>query len=213
MLGFVILREIDMGELAMKEIDHHVDVEDLERYSIGTSSLAESTQIEEHLLICECCQGRLRETDDYLRAVEMASRQLRRDEEIAERRGWRFPAWFPPLVAVACGLLLVVAALRLVRPPGPVVAVSLSAQRSDGGGTGAAAGQQLMLHPDLTGLAESSSYRLEIVDQTGRAVRQGMIGRAQAGVAIPGLGAGQYFVRLYLPAGELLREYGLQINK
>ena len=81
MLGFVILSEIDMGELEMREIDHHVDVEDLERYSIGISSPAESTHIEEHLLICECCQDRLRETDDYVLAVEMASRQLRRDEE------------------------------------------------------------------------------------------------------------------------------------
>jgi hypothetical protein len=212
MLGFVILKEIDMGELAMREIDHHVEVGDLERYSIGTSSLAESTHVEEHLLICECCQDRLRETDDYVLAMQRASRQVRRDEKVTKRSEWRFPAWFPPLVAVACGLLLVVAALRLVRPPGPVVAVSLSAQRSNGGGTGAAAGRQLVLHPDLTGLADSSSYRLEIVDQTGRAVRQGMLVRTQAGVAIPGLGVGQYFVRVYLPAGELLREYGLQIQ-
>lgn len=212
MLGFVILRECDMGELEMREIDHHVDVEDLERYSIGISSPAESAQIEEHLLTCECCQARLRETDDYVLAVEMASRQVRRDEEATERRAWRFPAWFPPLVAVACGLLLAVVAFRLVRPPGPVVAVSLSAQRSNGAGTGAAAGRQLILHPDLTGLAESSSYRLAIVDQTGRAVRQGTLGRMEAGVAIPGLVAGQYFVRVYLPAGELLREYGLQIQ-
>ena len=212
MLGFVILNEIDMGELAMKEIDHHVDVEDLERYSIGISSLAESTQIEEHLLTCECCQDRLRENDDYVLAVQRASRQLRRDEKVTERGGWRFPAWFPPLAAVACGLLLIVAAVRLMRSPGPVVAVSLSALRSNSGGTGAAAGRQLILHPDLTGLAESSSYRLEIVDQTGRAVRQDVLGRTEAGVAIPGLGAGQYFVRVYLPAGELLREYGLQIQ-
>lgn len=201
-----------MGELAMREIDHHVEVEDLERYSIGFSSVAESAHIEEHLLTCERCQDRLRETDDYVRAVQMASQQVRRQEEVTERREWRFPAWFPPLVAVACGLLLVVAALRLVRPPGPVVAVSLSALRGNGGGTGAAAGRQLILHPDLTGLAESSSYRLEIVDESGRQVRQGKLGRTQAGVAIPGLGAGQYFVRVYLPAGELLREYGLKIQ-
>ncbi len=196
----------------MREIDHHVDVEDLERYSIGTSSLAESTQIEEHLLTCECCQDRLRETDDYVLAVEMASRQLRQGEKVIKRREWRFPVWFPPLAAVACGLLLVAAALRLVRQPGPVVAVSLSALRSNGAGTGAPAGRQLVLHPDLTGLAESSSYRLEIVDQTGRAVRQGTLGRTQTGVAVPGLAAGQYFVRVYLPGGELLREYGLQIQ-
>jgi hypothetical protein len=68
-----------------------------------------------------------------------------------------------------------------------------------------------MLRPDLTGLAETSSYRLEIVDQTGRPVRQGTLARAQNGIVFPGLGAGQYFVRVYLSAGELLREYGLEI--
>jgi hypothetical protein len=69
-----------------------------------------------------------------------------------------------------------------------------------------------MLHPDLTGLAEDSSYRLEIVDQTGQTVRQGKLTRAQNGIQVRGLGAGLYFVRVYLPAGELLREYGLRIR-
>lgn len=196
----------------MREIDHHVDVEDLERYSIGTSSPADSTRIEEHLLICECCQDQLRETDDYVLAVQKASRQRRRDERVPKRSEWRFPAWFPPLAAVACGLLLVVSALRLVRQPVSVVAISLTALRSNGSGTGAPAGQQLILHPDLTGLTARSSYRLEIVGQTGRAVRQATFGPTQPGVAVAGLGAGQYFVRVYLPEGELLREYGLQIH-
>ena len=201
-----------MAELDVTEIDHHIDVEDLEKYSLGTSSPADCTRIEEHLLICEGCQDRLRETDDYVLSVQKASRQWQRDESVAKRREWRFPAWFPPLAAVACGLLLVVTALRLVRQPMPLVAVSLSALRGNGAGTGAPAGRQLILHPDLTGLAARSSYRLEIVDQTGRAMRQATLGPAQAGVAVPGLGAGQYFVRVYLPEGDLLREYGLQIR-
>jgi hypothetical protein len=69
-----------------------------------------------------------------------------------------------------------------------------------------------MLHPDLTGLAEASSYRLEIVDLTGRPVRQGTLARAQKAVKVPGLAAGLYFVRVYPPSGELQREYGLQIQ-
>jgi hypothetical protein len=36
--------------------------------------------------------------------------------------------------------------------------------------------------------------------------------RARDGIQVPGLGAGLYFVRVYLPAGELLREYGLRIR-
>ena len=36
--------------------------------------------------------------------------------------------------------------------------------------------------------------------------------RAQVGIQVPGLSAGLYFVRVYLPAGELRREYGLEIH-
>jgi hypothetical protein len=196
--------------LIMKKIQRHMEAEDLERYSVGNSSEDESEPLEEHLLTCDDCRERLRETDDYLVALRTTASQLRRDEKFAARREWKFPAWFPALAAVAC-LLLVMFAFRFERPAEPVVAVSLTALRSNGSG-GAPAGRELMLYPDLTGLTDSSSYRLEIVDQTGRPVRQGTLVRAQHGIRIPRLGAGLYFVRVYLPSGELLREYGLQIQ-
>ena len=197
--------------VTMRETHGHVDAEDLEQYSMGTSSLKTKVFIEEHLLTCEDCQDRLRETDDYLLAMRTASEQLRRDARAPKGREWRIPAWFPVLAA-ACVILLVGATLRLVRSPGPVVGVSLTALRSNGTGSSAPAGRELMLHPDLTGLAEVSSYRLEIVDQTGHTVRQATFARGQNGVTVPGLNAGLYFVRVYLPAGELLREYGLEIR-
>jgi hypothetical protein len=198
--------------LIMKNIQRHMDAEDLERYSMGNTTLEESESIEKHLLTCEDCRDHLRETDDYLLAMRTSSARLRRDERSARRRQWRFPAWSPALAAAAC-LLVVVFALRSGRPPSPVVSVALTAVRGIGAGSIAPAGHQLILHPDMTGLADASSYRLEIVDLKGRRVRQGTIARAQDGIGVPGLGAGQYFVRLYLPAGELLREYGLQISE
>ncbi len=179
---------------------------------MGIGSEEETTLVEEHLLTCEGCQQRLRESDDYLLAMRMASQQQRRDERTSEGREWRFPTWFPVLAVVACGLLLLLVTPRFGRSPGPVVAVSLTAQRGNGAGNSAPAGRELMLTPDLTGLPEDSSYRLEIVDLTGSPVRQGTLVRARNGVKVPGLRAALYFVRVYLPAGELLREYGLQIR-
>ncbi len=179
---------------------------------MGSSSQEEIALIEEHLLICEGCQDRLRESDDYVLAMRGASEQSRRYERSSKGREWRFPAWFPALTAVACCLLLAVIAFRFVRPPGPAVAISLSALRSNGAGIAAPSGRELILHPDLTGLAENPTYRLEIVDGTGRPVRQGTLVRVHNEIKVPGLGAGLYFVRVYLPAGELLREYGLEIQ-
>ena len=178
---------------------------------MGTSSAEMTTLIEEHLLTCGECQERLRETDDYLLAMRTASEQLRRDARGTKERGGRIPARFTALAA-ACVMLLVAATLRLVRPPGPVVGVSLTALRGNGAGSSAPAGRELLLHPDLTGLAEVSTFRLEIVDQTGHTVRQATFARARNGVNVLGLNAGLYFVRVYLPAGDLLREYELQIQ-
>ena len=201
-----------LAPFIMSEINGHVDAEDLERYSMGASPLEATPFIEEHLLTCDSCRERLRETDAYLLAMRTSSEQIRRDEEAAKRREWRIPAWFPVMATVACGIVLVVATPRFIRSPGPAVAVSLTALRSGGAGNSAPAGRELTLRPDLTGLAEDSSYRLEIVDQTGQTVRQGTLTRAQNGIQVRGLGAGLYFVRVYLPAGELLREYGLRIR-
>ena len=179
---------------------------------MGTCAPEDAALLEEHLLTCEGCQERLREADEYRLTMRMASEQWRRDERAGKGREWRFPSWFPALATAACCLLLVVAAVRFVGSRGPVVAVSLSALRGSGVGSSAPAGRDLMVRPDLTGLAETTSYRLEIVDQTGRPVRQGAVARAQDGLKVPGLGAGLYFVRVYRPAGELLREYGLEIR-
>jgi hypothetical protein len=196
----------------MRDIHRHVDAEDLERYAMGTDPLEARPLIEEHLLTCDDCQDRLRETDAYVRAMRTSSELVRREEKATTKREWRIPSWFPVLAAVACGMVLVVATPRFVRPPGPAVEVRLAAMRGDGAESSAPSGRELMLRPDLTGLAEHSSYRLEIVDQTGHPVRRGMLTRAQNGIQVAGLGAGLYFVRVYLPAGELLREYGLRIR-
>jgi hypothetical protein len=196
----------------MNDIPSHLNAEDLERYSMGTCPREETDRIEEHLLTCDGCQNRLRETDAYLFAMRTSSEQLRRDEKSAIKREWRIPVWFPVMATVACGIVLVVATPRFTRPPGPAVAVSLTALRSGGAGNSAPSGRELVLHPDLNGLAEASSYRLEIVNSTGQPVRQGKLTRTQNGIQVRGLGAGLYFVRVYLPAGELLREYGLRIQ-
>jgi hypothetical protein len=195
----------------MRDIHCHADAEDLERYSLGASSPDEIARIEEHLLVCEDCRNRLRETDSFLNSIQMSARQWRRDERAAKGRGWKIPAWFPVLAA-ACGLVLVVVAIRAVRPSGPAVAVSLSALRGAGAGNVGPAGRELRLQPDLAGLAAEPAYRLEIVNQTGRPVRLAALAATQGGVTVRGLGAGLYFVRLYLPPGKLLREYGLEIR-
>src|ERR1039458_9782089 len=107
--------------ITMRDSDRHPDAEDLERYSMSMGAREDAALLEEHLLTCEGCQERLRETDDYLLAMGTASQQWRRDEKAAKGRQWRFPAWFPALAVAACCLLLVVVTLRFVQSAGPEI--------------------------------------------------------------------------------------------
>jgi hypothetical protein len=97
-------------------------------------------------------------------------------------------------------------------PAQPAVTVDLVAMRGAGTSETAPAGRTLLLHPDLTGLAASPSYRIQVVGEGGIEVRQSPMDAARGRVQFTGLSAGIYFVRVYLPGGELLREYGLEIR-
>jgi len=196
----------------MRDINRHADVDELEQYSMGTLPEEEREPLEEHLLACPNCQQRMREADEYVSAMRMAGVQARLDEMEPARRVWRIPTWFPALAVVACSLLLMLAAVRFVRQPGPIATVTLTAMRGNGSSSVAPAGRDLVLHPDLTGLVESTGYRLEIVDQSGHPVRQANLVRSAGQVRVAGFGRGQYFVRVLLPQGELLREYGLVVQ-
>src|SRR5450631_2061581 len=117
----------------MRNCHIHLDTEELEKYSMVATAIEDVAPVEEHLLICEYCQDRVQETEEYLVALRIAAQQMRRDERVGTRgRGWTLPAWsFAWVAAAACCLLMVGAALRL-QPPGPSVAVSLEALRGDG---------------------------------------------------------------------------------
>jgi hypothetical protein len=68
---------------------------------------------------------------------------------------------------------------------------------------------------DLTDLQQFSEYKMEIVDAGGHPAFQSngspQNARLQATLT-RGLAAGAYFVRVYTPAGELLREYALIVR-
>ncbi len=198
--------------LMMRDIHRHLDEDELENYTSGTGSEENVAAHEEHLLICDACRERVRQAEEYLAAMQFAARKIREDALTPKRsRIWSFPAWIPVFAAAACALLVLLFATRSGSPQ-PAIAVNLTALRSNGSGISAPAGRGLQLHPDLTGLTAANTYSLEIVDPSGKAVWQGALNSGPDGVLVPAQKAGLYFVRVSLPHGELLREYGLEIK-
>lgn len=175
---------------------------------------SELADVEEHLLVCESCQGRLAHEDSFRQGMrdggaflfEQARQPvLRRVPKLA----WAF--------GFAAMILAVFAAGQWrLRPPGPPAVILLQATRGgEPAQTTAVAGKPLTVALDLTGLPQSPEYTLEVVDTSGRpAHRAKGISRGNRLQATfeSGLAAGTYFVRIYAPGGELLREYVLPVR-
>ena len=193
----------------------HIDEEDIERYSMGAMPEGAIALFEEHLLICESCQLRLAQTDVYVSAMRQASARLRTEPLKRELPWLRLPRLVPAVagmavVVVAAGLWL----SRLDVGEAHPFAVDLAATRGATIEAKAPAGRWLLLRLDLASLPASSGYRAEIVDGSGNCVWQATVPApgSQAGFKVPGMPPGVYFVRVYRPSGELLREYGFEVE-
>lgn len=188
------------------ESSRHMDAEDIEKYSMGGISEEAAAAFEEHLLICQSCRDQVTKSDLYVRAMENAARQERQPAAVRQPSRWHH--W--RLVALAAAVLVMAVTVAVLRPGGgkPEFAVSLSAMRGADVIAKAPAGAVLLLHPDLTGLPVPPPYRLQLVNAAGATVWQGALPAAR----VSPRRAGNYYLRLYSAAGDLLREYGLTVE-
>lgn len=205
------------------ETNCHMDEEAIEKYSLGNISEEEASRFEEHLLICESCQDRVTESDSYVSTMQCAGAQIRAKAVKTEKRRWSFPRLVPALAVAASFMFLAFVGLHWSNGQGkgpktrePAVTIHLAATRGNGIEAKAPADRALTLQLDLAGLPPESSRRVEIVDQVGARVWQGVITTApqdsKAIVSVPQIPRGLYFVRAYAPSGKLLREYGLEVG-
>jgi hypothetical protein len=183
----------------------HASDELLEQYSLGTLPEPQAEPLEEHLLVCEQCQDRLNQTDAFIAAIQAAARKLRNEPNPG-------PA---PKRSSTVLLLLTARPWRFLNTASAApVAVMLQSARGPAGAT-APAGRALILRIDLTELRPLDSYRLEIVDSRGDRVHEATVSPKNGDLiaTVPArLVRGPHWVRLYTPAGDLLREFGLRIE-
>ena len=173
---------------------------------------------EEHFLACDACQDRLLEMEVYVNAMRSASPKFLEAKPSYWKSLFRWPrlAWVGAMSATAAS---VAAGIWVLAPRDRTEMASVTLQASRGlAGPAiaqASSGKGLSLNVDLTELLVASSYRLEVVDVAGKpvweTVAQARNGKITESIA-KGLRAGQYYVRLYLPGGPLLREFSLRVN-
>ena len=211
----------------MPPINDHLSDDILEMYSMGRLAEDQAAPIEDHLLVCPACQAKLTETDEFVQLIKKGAAN-----PPAPRRSmfswsgfslsWLFPGLrLVPLqvlgvtCAVAAGLLVL--SWQTVGRIGGNQAqnVFLDSSRGRPSVASAATGRPINLKVDLTQLPSAAHYRMEIVDALGALVWRHAAAPTGPTLTVAvgrDLRRGNYWVRLYKPDGELLREYGLRID-
>jgi hypothetical protein len=200
--------------------NRHLDDNELERYSMGDLPESEGGTLEEHLLVCEHCQLRLEQTDTYTSSMRGAAKEFRARQRLElfkpqHRQRGRLLS----LISAVAALVVLVVAIGWWSGSsdiaGPPFAISLEATRGAPNSAWAPADTWLLVRLDLAGVPGFPSYRLQMVDAGGATVWQATAIAHDAKVEskIPQTRAGTYFIRVYSPAGELLREFGLKTRE
>ena len=206
------------------QLDHesHASDETLESYAMGSLDGPAMARVEEHLLVCAQCQEQLKEADSYVAAMRNAAAGLELEDE-ARKEGWarisgaltfRRIGWAMAIAA----LLILGMALRVGWRSSPTALQPLALVLESNRGAElqrAPAGRPLILSLDATGLPVLPAYDVDAVDATGAVQAQFHAATGQSGIRIQlagGLRRGTYFVRIYSPTRELLREYGVQVE-
>jgi len=201
--------------------ESHATDETLESYAMGSLNGPALAEVEEHLLVCPHCQEQLKGADSYVAAMRNAAAGLELEDEA--RKDWwarvsavlRFQriGW---AMAVAALLIFGVALRLSMRPAPSLQPLALVLETNRGSELQRApAGRPLTLSLVATGLPVLPAYEVEVVDAKGAVQAQFPAVTAQSGIKIQlagGLSRGNYFVRIYSPSRELLREYGVQVD-
>jgi hypothetical protein len=192
----------------------HIEEEVLEQYAMGTLPGESISELEEHLLVCSFCQGRLVETDTFLTHFRAAATQIHarpasfwKTFAATQRAFWGVSA----VVTAALLLFLITGEPRQAKTePAVLLLQSLRGPESQ---AQMASGRPCLIIFDLPLETASADYAIEVVDVVGRPVfeeRAGVKDRRLT-VLVQKLRPGAYWVRVYRrPMRELVAEYGLK---
>jgi hypothetical protein len=181
--------------------------------------------VEEHLLVCHLCLGRVEEEEEYVQTVRAAARRVETEQleaafhepqdppRMPSPRGWPRWGFVFGTVAVLCTIVWV-----QYRPAPPLTEAEIALRmerRAPEEAPLAHARQSLRLVPDLASVPAGTELEWSVVNSSGRTVDQGSFQAAPGNpnIKLPrGLAAGNYWVRIRKPAGDLVREYALRIR-
>jgi hypothetical protein len=191
----------------------HGTDEQLELYALNRLPESEFALIEEHLIVCAACREKLDGIADFALGMREAPGTERPQRRFAAQLGsfFRLPAFSMALAFST--LLIVIAIFSNVRTQfAPTASLQLTATRGEMSVTVPARAFDLRL---TDGPREGGPFKVEVLNAMGLSLWTGLAASSPVGVEVnvpQPLTQGDYFVRLYSPGGEMLREYGFRVR-
>lgn len=200
----------------------HPTTELLEEYAFNRLSEAETSTVEEHLLVCGACQTLLADVEEYILLMKHAASwpkspvhctTLETDQGFTAGKSRR-ARFALGVAALAACVTLVIAMQTLPADASPeqVHLVALRGATTDPNKIRPGRGLELTI--DLRGLRTEESYHAEIVDAGGSLEWTGKVpgsGDVRTFLVAKKFSSGQHWVRLYAN-DTLRREFGLKIE-
>jgi hypothetical protein len=191
----------------------HIEETLIDQYAMGILDEESSAKVEEHVLFCEFCQNRLRETDEFLAMFRPAAIPM---EDFPVRRRvttWPVQRWIWSGVAFVIAVFLIAfATINFQRPTLSPAIVVMQSVRGPEAGAKVAFNKPTRLVFDLA-LPNEASYEIDIVDTTGRQILQSVADRydGHPTILIEKLKRGSYWARVFDKQRqmELIAEYSL----
>jgi anti-sigma factor RsiW len=188
----------------------HINDDRLDLYAMGRLSAEALAEVEEHLLVCEACQFRLRQSDEFALLFRQAAAQPEARPKSRWAGIWRRPVGLAAAAAAMVAVLVVVTR-REGSPVAPAI-VSMQSLRGPEAPARVDAGRPAILVFDIETSAPGS-YEARLVDRQGNEVRKARTAAQDGRLAVPleGLPTGSYWVRVYRTGeSDPIAEYGLQ---
>ncbi len=201
----------------------HPDEYVWEEYAFGRLGGAREAAVEEHLLVCQRCQGALARIEEFIRLMKYGTARFPENPPSRRFQPFSDSNRAAAIVYASATVACIAVALWVIPRDSSATPVPV-ALRSFRGGTGGTLNQTSVDHApakhplDLAipaaDFPPASQYRLEVVSSAGKSIWSGPAALKDGTLSahVPNeLGAGLYWVRLYSQA-ELVAEFGLKLD-
>ena len=213
-----------MGQLVVEQdgvtpnLKLHSTDEQLELYALGRISDPDRVVLEEHLMVCESCRGRLDGIGSFAFGMQAAGIEsmAKKEKAIPSLMETVRPLLRRPAVSMSLAFLLLLVVLGIFsigKNEVPAVAtLQLTATRGAMPVTVPARSYDLRL---TDAPRDGAPYRIEVLNPAGGTMWANLAESGPSGIDVTvtqRLPPGDYFVRVNSADGKLVREYGFRVH-